>query len=128
MRLNIGRSKVKTSERLAVHLPFSVYLGWITIASIADVAISLTAYNWNGFGISAETWAIVVVAVTLVITMLMLSIRKDVAYALVVIWALVGIGVNHSNNQTVVMLTEISSVIVAVSILAVIAVTLLKRK
>ncbi len=62
LRLNIGRSKVKTSERLAVHLPFSVYLGWITIASIADVAITLTAYNWNGFGISSETWAIIVVA------------------------------------------------------------------
>jgi translocator protein len=128
LRLNIGRSKVKNSERLAVHLPFSVYLGWITIASIADVAVTLTAYNWDGFGISPETWAIIVVAVALVITMLMLGIRKDVAYALVVIWALVGIGVNHSGNQTVVLLTEISSVIVAVAILAAVAVTISKRK
>jgi translocator protein len=128
LRLNIGKSKVKTSERLAVHLPFSVYLGWITIASIADVAVTLTAYNWNGFGISPETWAIIVVAVALVITMLMLGTRKDVAYALVVIWALIGIGVNHSSNQTVVLLIEISSIIVGVALLAVVFVTLLRGK
>ncbi|MCW4023959.1 MAG: tryptophan-rich sensory protein [Candidatus Bathyarchaeota archaeon] len=128
LRLDIGRSKVKVSERLAVHLPFSVYLGWITIASIADVAVTLTAYNWDGFGISPETWAIIVVAVALVITLLMLGIRKDIAYALVIIWALVGIGVNHSSNPNVVLLTEVSSIIVAVAVLAVVVVTLVKRK
>jgi benzodiazapine receptor len=128
LRLDIGRSKVKTSERLTVHLPFSVYLGWITIASIANVAVTLTAYNWDGFGVSPEIWAIIVVAVALVITMLMLGIRKDIAYALVVIWALVGIGVNHSANQTVVLLTEISSIIVGIAALAVVVITLLRRK
>jgi benzodiazapine receptor len=128
MRLNIGKSKATNSERIAVHLPFSVYLGWITIASIADVAVTLTAYKWNGFGISPETWAIVVVAVALIITMLMLGTRKDIAFALVVIWALIGIGVNHSSNQTVVLLTEISSVLVAIGIIATLTVTLLRRK
>lgn len=128
LRLDIGRSKVKTSERLAVHLPFSVYLGWITIASIADVAVTLTAYNWDGFGISHEVWAIIVVAVALVITMLMLGIRKDVAYALVVIWALVGIGINQSGNQNVLLLTQISSVLVAIGVLVTIVLTWLRRK
>jgi hypothetical protein len=128
LRLNIGRSKVKTGERLAVHLPFSVYLGWITIASIADVAVTLTAYGWNGFGISPETWAIIVVAIALVITMLMLGMHKDIAYALVVIWALVGIGVNHSGNPNVVLLTEISSILVAIGILVTLALTWLRRK
>jgi translocator protein len=126
LRLNIGRSKVRTSEKLAVHLPFSVYLGWITIASIADVAITLTAYNWNGFGISPETWAIIVVAVALVITMLMLGIRKDVAYALVVIWALVGIGVNQT-NPNVVLTTQIGAIILAVATLAIVVLLVLKR-
>ena len=126
LRLNIGRSKVKTSERLAVHLPFSVYLGWITIASIADVAVTLTAYSWDGFGISPETWAIIVVAVALVITMLMLGIRKDVAYALVVIWALVGIGVNQT-NPNVVLTTQIGAIILAVATLAIVVLLVVKR-
>jgi translocator protein len=128
LRLNIGKIKVKTAERLAVHLPFSVYLGWITIASIADVAVTLTAYNWNGFGISPEVWAIIVVAVALIITMLMLGIRKDIAYALVVIWALVGIGVNNSGNPTVLLLTDISSIIVGIAVLAVAVMIWLRRK
>ena len=126
LRLNIGRSKVKTSERLAVHLPFSVYLGWITIASIADVAVTLTAYSWDSFGISPETWAIIVVAVALVITMLMLGIRKDVAYALVVIWALVGIGVNQT-NPNVVLTTQIGAIILAVATLAIVVLLVVKR-
>jgi len=128
LRLNIGKAKVKTSEKLAVHLPFSVYLGWITIASIADVAVTLTAYNWNGFGISPETWTIIVAAVAVLITILMLAIRKDIAYALVVIWALVGIGINQSSNQTIVMVTQICSIIVTIALIAVIVFKLLKRK
>ncbi len=128
MRLNIGRSTVKTSERLAVHLPFSVYLGWITIASIANVAVALTAYNWDGFGINPEIWATIVVVVALAITMLMLGTRKDVAYALVVIWALIGIGVNQAGNQSVFLLTEISSILVAIGVLVTIVLTWLKRK
>jgi len=118
VRLGVGKSKVGLDDRLAVHLPFSVYLGWITVASIANVATTLVSLNWNGGGIHPETWAILVVAVALVITALMLITRKDVAYSLVIIWALVGIAVKQSGNQTIVMLTEISAVIVVVMLIA----------
>ena len=128
VRVGVGKSKAQLGEKLAVHLPFSVYLGWITVASIADVAATLVSYNWNGFGQSPETWAIVVVAVALIITILTLAIRKDVAYALVIIWALIGIGVNHSVNQTVVTLTEISAAIVAIAIIVTVSLSLLRRR
>jgi hypothetical protein len=128
LRLGIGKSKVMLGERLAVHLPFSVYLGWITVASIANVAATLVLLNWDGFGVSPETWAAVVIAVALVITVLMLATRKDVAYALVIIWALVGIGVRQSGNQTIVMLTDAGAVIVAVVLIAMVLVTKLRRK
>ena len=48
MRLNIGKSTVSIGEKIAVHLPFSVYLGWITIATIANVAVTLVSVNWDG--------------------------------------------------------------------------------
>jgi benzodiazapine receptor len=128
VRLGIGKSKVTLRERIAVHLPFSVYLGWITVASIANVAVTLVSLGWDGFGINPETWAILVVAVALIITMLMLITRKDVAYALVIIWALVGIGVKQSGNQTIVLLTEISAFIVAVALIATILITQLRKK
>ena len=128
VRLRIGKSAVSLRERLAVQLPFSVYLGWITIASIANVAATLVSIGWDGFGISPETWAILVVAVALIITILMLFTRKDVAYSLVIIWALVGIGVKQSGNQTIVMLAEISAAIVAIALISTILVTQIRKK
>ena len=128
VRLRTGKSAVSLRERLAVQLPFSVYLGWITIASIANVAATLVSIGWDGFGISPEIWAILVVAVALIITMLMLFTRKDVAYSLVIIWALVGIGVKQSGNQTILMLVEISAAIVAVALISTILVTQIRKK
>jgi benzodiazapine receptor len=128
LRLNIGKSKASIQEKLAVHLPFSVYLGWISIATIANVAVTLVSVNWDGFGLDPEVWAAIAIALALLITLLILATRKDVAFALVVIWALIGIGVNQSGNQTVVLLTQISAAIVAIAIIAVIAYTALKRR
>jgi len=118
MRLDIGRLKVSLREKLAVHLPFSVYLGWITIASIANVSVTLVSLNWGGFGISAETWATIIVIVALFITVLIVATRKDVAYALVIIWALLGIATKQSGNQTIVTLTEVSAIIIAIVLAA----------
>jgi hypothetical protein len=127
LRLNIGKSKVKLGEKLAVHLPFSVYLGWLSIATIANIALTLVASNWDGFGIMAETWAIIIVAVALVLTMLMLGIRRDIAYALVVVWALVGISVNQT-NPNVVLTTQVGAAIATVALLVTIAVIMVKRR
>lgn len=128
LRLGIGKSKAPLREKLAVHLPFSVYLGWITVASIANVAVTLVSLKFNGFGISPEVWAILVVAVALVITTLMLITRKDIAYSLVIMWALVGIGVKQVGNPTIVMLTEVSTAIVAIVLVATIISTRLRRQ
>lgn len=128
LRLKIGKSTVSVREKLAVHVPFSVYLGWITVASIANMAVTLVSVNWDGFGIALENWAILAVAVALIITLLMLTMRKDMAYSLVIIWALVGINVKQSGNQTIAMLTEISAIIIAIALAATILITKLRHK
>jgi hypothetical protein len=91
VRLNIGRTTASLTEKLCVQVPFSVYLGWITVATIANVTAFLVSVNWDGFGISQLTWTIVVIGVGVLITLLMLALRRDIAYSLVVIWALLGI-------------------------------------
>jgi benzodiazapine receptor len=126
LRLNIGKSAVSLREELAVHVPFSVYLGWITIASIANVSVFLVSENWDGFGISAETWATLIIIVALVITLLVLATRRDIAYGLVIIWALVGIAVKQSGNQNIVILTEASALIVLLALAATILLSRLK--
>lgn len=128
LRLDIGKSTVSLREKLVVHLPFSVYLGWITIASIANVATTLVSVNWEGFGISQETWATLIVIVALLITVLVIVTRRDVAYGLVIIWALVGIAVKQSEKPNIVMITEISAIIVAIVLAAMILLIILRRR
>ena len=128
LRLNIGKSEVSLREKMAVHVPFSVYLGWITIASIANVSVFLVSVNWDGLGISAETWATLIIIVALIITVLVLATRKDIAYSLVIIWALVGIAVKQSGNQNIVTLTQASAIIVLIALAATILLSKLKRK
>ena len=128
LRLGIGKSKVTLREKLAIHVPFSVYLGWITIASIANVATTLVSLNWDGFGINPETWATLITIVALLITILVTVTRKDVTYGLVVIWALLGIAVKQTGNQNIVMITETSAIIVAITLAATILLARLKRR
>lgn len=40
-------------------LPFSVYLGWISVATIANISYVLVEIGWVGFGISEVVWTIV---------------------------------------------------------------------
>jgi hypothetical protein len=114
-------------EKIAFHLPFSVYLGWITIASIANVAATLVSVNWDGFGISQETWAIIIVIIALLIAMLVALTRKDIAYGLVVIWALLGIAVKQSLNQNIVITTEVGTITLAITLIATIISSKLKH-
>lgn len=127
LRLQIGKSSVSLREKLCIHLPFSVYLGWITVAPIANVASALTAINWDGMGLSDGTWAILVIFVALTINLAVIITRRDIAYSLVVIWALVGIVVKQIENQSIVMTAEISAAIIMIALVALTLYSKLKR-
>jgi benzodiazapine receptor len=128
LRLGIGKSPVTMREKLAAHVPFSVYLGWITIASIANVSVTLVSVNWNGFGISPEIWATLIIIVALLITLLVLATRRDIAYGLVIVWALIGIAVKQSGNQNIGLLTEASAIIVLLALAAIIILSKFRRR
>lgn len=114
LRLNIGRGKARVGDRLAVHLPFSVYLGWITIATIANISATLVSLSWDGFGLDPETWAILIILVATVIASLVAFTRRDIAYELVIAWAFVGIAVNQGAHPTIVILLYACIIVVAV--------------
>ncbi|MGQ9781102.1 MAG: TspO/MBR family protein, partial [Nitrososphaeria archaeon] len=116
LRLDIERRKVTLREKLAFHLPFSVYLGWITIASIANVSTTLVSFKWDGFGLSQETWAYLIVSMALLITLLVIATMEDIAYGLVVVWALLGIAVKQSGNGDIAVVTESSAAIIIIAL------------
>lgn len=121
LRLNIGRADVSRKVKICIHLPFSVYLGWITVATIANITAFLVSVSWDAFGISSEVWTILVIIVAGIITGAMLLLRKDIAYSLVIIWALLGIALKRINDyMNIVLAASIAAIVIAVVILLVI--------
>jgi hypothetical protein len=91
LRLDIGRARVSLLERWTVDLPFSIYLGWISVATIANITDVLYYWRWDGWGIAPEVWAVIMLAVATVLAFAIVLTRADVAYLLVFVWSFVGI-------------------------------------
>ena len=101
LKLDIGRRAVPAREKWLVGVPFSIYLGWITVATIANFTSLLDYLNWGGWGIAPAMWAILMFGAATVIGGLMSFTRGDVAYSLVLVWALSGIAVKHADTPLV---------------------------
>jgi hypothetical protein len=91
LRLDIRKREMGWGERLLAAVPFSIYLGWITVATVANVTALLVDLGWGGFGFSEQVWMVIVLAAVLVITLAVLFTRQDIWYSLVAVWALYGI-------------------------------------
>jgi hypothetical protein len=117
LRLGIGRSRVSNAETWLVRVPFSIYLGWITVATIANVTSLLDYLNWGGWGISPEAWAVVMLIAGAVIASAVSIMRGDIAYVLVIVWAFVGIAVKHSDTSIVAVTAIVVAVLVALTLL-----------
>lgn len=97
-RLRIGEPVTSSAERWLVHVPFSIYLGWITVATIANITTVLVDQGWAGGSIGEASWARIMVAAAALIGLYFLWKKRDVPYALVIIWALYGIAAIRYNN------------------------------
>ena len=124
LNLGTGRTQVSKAETWAVRVPFSVYLGWITVATIANVTDLLYYWKWDGFGISGQTWALILFAAALVIAGLMSLTRRDIGYNLVIVWALAGIAVKQSAVQSLV----IGALVTTGLVLAVLVYSLIRKR
>jgi len=123
LRLNIGKSEATKTEKYLVHLPFSVYLGWITIATIANITALLVNINWNAWGLGEQFWAVAVIIVGIAIALSVLFTRKDIYYCLVVDWALLGILLERLSPtelpaQSVVIVTIVGLVLITGGVIA----------
>ncbi|KPL79650.1 hypothetical protein ADN00_02295 [Ornatilinea apprima] len=93
--------QVPAAEKWLVQLPVRVYLGWITVATIANLTALLDYLQWNGWGLRPEIWLVVVLSAALLVALAMARTQKDVAYLLVLVWSFVGIWVKHRAVPTV---------------------------
>ena len=83
--------------RWFVYAPFSIYLGWISIATIANISAYLVSIGWNGWNIAEWVWACIMIVVGTILGMLMLLRRNNIFYALTIVWALFGIVIHQQS-------------------------------
>jgi len=102
LRLDVNRVSVSRAERWSVDIPFSVYLGWITVATVANITSWLYSIEWDGLGISAPTWAVIMIVVAAVVGLAMALTRRDAAYLFVLVWSFIGIAVKQTPAPMVV--------------------------
>ena len=116
LNLGIGRSKTSATETWMARVPFSIYLGWITVATVANITDVLDFIKWDRFGIEPEIWMSIVLLAVLVISDLMNFIRRDIAYTLVILWALAGISIKQAGIPAVVIPTWVTFGLVALTL------------
>ncbi len=100
----ISRELAKTEGLMKwlVKLPFSIYLGWISVATIANVSQNLFLYEWTGWGIDPQIWAVILLAVASFLGILKSLMENDTPYSFVLIWAFIGITVSQAGSSLVV--------------------------
>lgn len=115
LQLGIGRIQVSRTQYWLSHFPFSLYLGWISVATIANVAVALTVHQWTGWGIAPQYWSAIMIAVAALLALAMLWRRRDYVYSAVIIWALVGIALKFQAESVILWTAVIASSVIGLT-------------
>jgi len=95
------KNKFPTVKYLTI--PFGIYLGWISVATVANVTDVLYTLRWDGFGIAGEYWSGLMILVATLLGILMINLKREFAFSFVIIWAIIGIAVKFSWNYNILL-------------------------
>lgn len=117
--LTLNALHLEGSERWALGVPASLYLSWISVATVANVTAWLVSRGYtSGFaGLTPELWSALLLVVAATIGAVMLARRRDVAWALVLLWALYGVYAARPGASTVVTGALIAAALLVVGLL-----------
>lgn len=112
--LRRGSPAPSRGERICLWWPFSVYLGWVSVATIANATVVLARAGWDGWGIDPAFWAAFMIAVGGALAVAIGLGRTDPLYAAVFVWAFVGIAVRQRDTTLVAATAGVIALAVAV--------------
>lgn len=95
MNLILRKQEYTKIETFFIKIPFLVYFGWITVATIANITTFLVSTSWNRFTISEEIWTCMILLIGAVIGFITERFFQSISYGLVLVWAYTGIGLKH---------------------------------
>ncbi len=101
-------------------IAFSLYAGWCTVACIANVVITCTAYGWVGAPWTAQGWSALMICVAAAVNVAVLATRQDPVFALVFSWAAAAIADEHREETQVYLTAAVTSGLIAAAAVGVI--------
>lgn len=118
--------------RWVIKIPFSLYLGWISIATLANLNVMLYELDFNFFNMSQDLWTATLIAIGIIGTLFVLMLYQDIPFSLVLIWAFFGIYMKNSNANVAadltIYMTNIAMVVIALTSLVMAFQLMTKRK
>ncbi len=128
----VSQKKLQKTEKLSIlyTVPIDFYLGWISVASIANITALLVFYGFSGFGISASIWTAIMIIIGGILGLIMLFKYDSIAYSIVIIWAYIGIIIKRSSLTPVYQdIIIAASVMIVLQLIAIIrSILMLNRK
>lgn len=91
----IAEGPVSRTETWLARVPFAIYAGWVTIATVLDITVYLKSTNFDLAGVSEDTWAVGILVVALTIGTIFFNRYRSLAYILVFTWAYLAISVEQ---------------------------------
>lgn len=108
-------TQLKETGPVIVKAAFGIYLGWICIATIANITALLVHFNWGGWGLSAEVWTILLIAAGMVITTLVMIRLNNPWAGIAVIWAFAGIILKRQADfRAIVIAAALAALVIAI--------------
>jgi len=114
VKLRVGLEKRSWQGKLLVDTPFSIYLGWVTVAVVANVSQVLYVLGWRGAPLTEPLWTVILLGVAGLLGILMIFLRKEAAYPAVLVWAFIGIWVKQSEMPMVAMTALVGAIVLGV--------------
>ena len=111
--------------RFWIYHTFLVYLGWISVATIANSTALFVGIGWQGNPLTPQTWSVVMISIALILGLFFVGIRKEPAYGYVLSWAFFGIYASQMDQSRAVGITAGLSVSI---LLALTFTVLIKRR
>lgn len=99
VNLLLRDEKTSIKDRWFIPAPFSIYFGWITVATVANITTWLVSAEWDGFGLRPAVWMVAVLMVAAIIGITTMYRQRDWLYGSVIIWAFAGILLKHLSTD-----------------------------
>ncbi len=97
-KLNQKRQGVPREEKIFVKAPFSIYLAWVSVATIANVFIFFDYMNWNDWLLGEGIWTGLLIGIATILALTFVKVYRDLLFGAVFVWAFIGISVQNNSG------------------------------